>query len=58
MWQSQWSGRERLPDLVRVHLERDGPSSPDWPDLLVEPRAAMNSACLFDPATLACRRIR
>jgi len=58
MWQSQWSGRGRLPDLVRVHLERDSPSSPDWPDLLVEPRAAMNSACLFDPATLACRRIR
>jgi general secretion pathway protein J len=58
IWQAQWSGRDRLPDLVRIHLERDGPASSDWPDLLVEPRAAMNSACLYDAATLGCRRIR
>lgn len=58
VWQEQWSGRSRLPALVRIHLERDGPSSSDWPDLLVEPRAAMNSACLYDPATLGCRRIQ
>lgn len=58
VWQSAWSGRSRLPDLVRIHLERDGASPTDWPDLLVEPRAAMNSACLYDPTTFGCRRIR
>jgi len=57
-WQGQWSGRDRLPDLVRIHLERDRPSLPDLPDLLVEPKVAMNNACLYDPVTFGCRRIR
>jgi general secretion pathway protein J len=56
-WQEGWSGRDRLPDLVRVRIERDGASFPDWPAMTAEPRTAMNSACQYDPATLDCRRV-
>jgi general secretion pathway protein J len=58
IWQEEWTGRDRFPDLVRVSIERDNPSLPDWPVLSAEPRAAMSSACLYDPVTLDCRRVR
>jgi general secretion pathway protein J len=57
VWQEGWSGRDRLPDLVRVRVERDGASFPDWPTFTATPRAAMNSACLYDPVTLDCRKV-
>ena len=58
VWQRRWASRDRLPDLVRVRILRDDPSHPDWPVLVAAPRTAMNSACLYDPATLGCRRVR
>jgi general secretion pathway protein J len=55
-WQSTWTGRDRLPDLIRVRIERDRASLPDWPSLTAEPRAAISSACRYDAVTLGCRR--
>lgn len=43
-WQPHWLARARLPDLVRIRVERDG-SSPPWPDLIAEPRAAAALHC-------------
>jgi general secretion pathway protein J len=57
-WWERWSGYARLPELVRVHIERDDPVLPQWPDLVVETRATANTACLYDAAAGACRRFR
>jgi len=57
-WWERWSGNTTLPDLVRVHIERDNPALPQWPDLVVETRATANTACLYDAAAGACRRFR
>ena len=58
LWQRHWSGRSRLPDLVRVHIERDGPSGRGWPDVIAEPRAAVNLGCFDDAVAVGCRGAR
>jgi general secretion pathway protein J len=57
-WQPSWRTRDRLPSLIRVRIERDRASLPDWPDLTAEPMAVTSSACHYDPAVLGCRRMR
>lgn len=57
VWQRDWVGRDRLPALVRVAIERDEPAGGAWPEFFVAPRAAFNTACRFDRLALACRRI-
>ncbi|HEY1258693.1 MAG TPA: prepilin-type N-terminal cleavage/methylation domain-containing protein [Stellaceae bacterium] len=57
-WQKSWSGYAHLPDLVRVHFERDAATGPAWPDLLVAPRTTMNTACIYDAVAIGCRRVR
>jgi general secretion pathway protein J len=58
VWQSTWSERTRLPDLVRIRLERDGAAMPEWPELLAEPKGTMTTGCLYDPVSGDCRRIQ
>lgn len=58
LWQGHWSGRSRLPDLVRVHIERDSPSGRGWPDVMAEPRAAANFDCFDDAVAVSCRGSR
>jgi general secretion pathway protein J len=57
-WRPQWSGRSRLPELVRIRLERDDPRLPAWPELLARPTAGLTTSCLYDPVTGDCRRIQ
>jgi general secretion pathway protein J len=57
-WWEGWSGFTRLPDLVRVHIERDDPLLPQWPDLVIATRATANTACVYDAVAAACRRFR
>jgi general secretion pathway protein J len=57
-WLQHWSGYARLPELVRVHIERENSALPEWPDLLVETKTTMNSACIYDAVAANCRRIR
>jgi general secretion pathway protein J len=57
-WHPSWRARDRLPRLIRIHVERDRASLPDGPDITAEPMAAMNSGCRYDPAALGCRRTR
>jgi general secretion pathway protein J len=57
-WWEVWSGFTRLPDLVRVHIERDDPVLPQWPDLVIATRATANTACVYDAVAAACRRFR
>lgn len=57
-WQESWSGRTRLPDLVRVQIERDDAALPLWPGLVSAPMATATLACIYDPANGSCRRTR
>jgi general secretion pathway protein J len=57
-WWQRWSGYTRLPELVRVHIERDDPALPQWPDLDVATRATANIACVYDALAGGCRRFR
>lgn len=57
-WWQRWSGYTRLPELVRVHIERDDPVLPQWPDLVVATRATANTACVSDALAGICRRFR
>lgn len=57
-WQESWTGRRFLPELVRVHIERDDPMLPPWPDFVAGPMASSTPACLYDAVDASCRRIR
>jgi general secretion pathway protein J len=57
-WLESWKGFAHLPELVRVHIEREGPAGAAWPDLLVETKTSMNTACIYDAVAAACRRVR
>ncbi|HEY3912308.1 MAG TPA: prepilin-type N-terminal cleavage/methylation domain-containing protein [Stellaceae bacterium] len=57
-WHERWAEATTLPQLVRVHIERGDRSLPAWPDLIASPRAMINTACVFDPLTAGCRRLR
>lgn len=41
VWEASWRRTDRLPDLVRMRLRPRRASSPDWPELLVAPQAAL-----------------
>jgi general secretion pathway protein J len=58
IWQEAWTGRSSLPQMVRVRIERDDSRLPPWPDLVSQPRATTNPACVYDPVDTGCRRIR
>jgi general secretion pathway protein J len=57
-WLERWSGYTKLPELVRVHIERDDPAMPEWRDLVVATRATATTACVYDAGAAACRRFR
>jgi general secretion pathway protein J len=57
-WLSQWSGIDHLPELVRLHIERSGRTTAGWPDLLAAPRVTVNTACIYDPTNIGCRRVQ
>lgn len=57
-WLDRWTERASLPSLVRVHLEPADAELSRWPELMVELRATANTACVYDPGELTCRRIR
>ncbi len=56
-WQASWSGQQRLPELVRVHVDFADQAHPAWPDLVVGPRPTASPACLYDPVGTLCRRV-
>jgi general secretion pathway protein J len=58
VWQESWTDRRFLPEMVRVHIERDDPHLQSWPELVSEPRATADPACLYDPVEIGCRRMR
>ena len=55
-WQDHWTGRDRLPDLVRVAIIRDNAKLRAWPELVVATRVTANAACIYDAYSNGCRR--
>lgn len=53
-WHSRWEGRPQPPELVRVAITFRGGDSRVWPDLIVRPRATVNSACRIAKLTGRC----
>jgi general secretion pathway protein J len=54
-WLNSWTGHQRLPALVRVHLEFDASDRRRWPDLVVAPRVTDAANCIFDVVSQDCR---
>ena len=54
-WRSSWTERQRMPALVRVHVEFDHPDRRRWPDLIVAPRVTDDANCVFDVVSQGCR---
>jgi general secretion pathway protein J len=57
-WLDQWSDRDRLPELVRVAVQRDGDNLAAWPELVVATRITGNAGCVYDAQSATCRRTR
>ena len=54
-WSPTWANQTVLPDIVRVRIAFD-PNDPRWwPDLLVHPRATVDSLCLLNLSTHHCK---
>jgi general secretion pathway protein J len=54
-WRNSWTERQRLPALVRVHVEFDPGDRRRWPDLVIAPRITDDANCTFDVVSQNCR---
>lgn len=53
-WQGVWNGRPQPPELVRVSITFRSGDGRVWPDLIVRPRATVNTACRIAKLTGRC----
>lgn len=53
-WQNFWLDRPQPPALVRVRLSFAQGDTRRWPDLIIRPRASVNTACRIERATGRC----
>ena len=54
-WQSSWRGRADLPRAIRVRLAFEPGDPRRWPELIVQPRADIDSGCYLNPMTHRCK---
>ena len=54
-WTDTWTGRERMPALIRVRVAFP-PGAGRWPDLIVRPAIDRAANCIYDPVSFECRR--
>lgn len=55
VWHANWSDRQTMPLLVRVHVEFPKGDARSWPELVVAPRIFADANCVYDPANRNCR---
>lgn len=58
VWVDQWIDRDRLPQLVRVEIQREGNNLAAWPELVVATRVTGNAGCIYDALRSTCQRMR
>ena len=54
-WRPTWYDNTSLPQLVRVRLAFEPGDARVWPDLLIHPRATIDTACLLNTITHRCK---
>jgi general secretion pathway protein J len=54
-WRSDWRNRAVPPELVRIRVVFEPGDPRIWPDLIVRPRATIDTACSLSIATHVCR---
>ncbi len=54
-WRPVWHDNAVLPELIRVRLAFEPGDPRLWPDLIVRPRATIDSACLLNTITHRCK---
>ncbi len=54
-WRPVWHDNPVLPELIRVRLAFEPGDPRLWPDLVVQPRATIDSACLLSTITHRCK---
>jgi general secretion pathway protein J len=54
-WRDDWIGRMELPRLIRITVTFDATDRRRWPELTLEPRIAVDVACVLDALTKRCR---
>jgi general secretion pathway protein J len=57
-WHDDWSGQTELPRAIAITIADGDERRGIWPALIVEPRANGNTACLYDPSDIECRRVQ
>ena len=54
-WQRQWRDQPILPQVIRVRVVFEPGDPRQWPDLMVHPRATIDSSCLLNTFTHRCK---
>jgi len=54
-WRSTWTEQTLPPELIRVRIDFESGDPRVWPDLIVRPRATMDSGCILSASTSHCR---
>jgi general secretion pathway protein J len=54
-WRSAWRDQPLPPELVRIRVEFEPGDRRAWPDLIVHPRATIDTACSISISTHLCR---
>jgi type II secretory pathway pseudopilin PulG len=55
LWRGEWRNEPKLPDIVRIHVDLMPSDRRWWPDLMIRPRATIDSGCLLDRITHHCK---
>jgi general secretion pathway protein J len=54
-WRPSWRFQPTPPELVRVRVAFDARDARRWPDLIIRPRATIDSACILSPLSGRCK---
>jgi general secretion pathway protein J len=53
-WRSDWRNQPDLPQLIRLRVALAG-TEHAWPELIIHPRLSVDTGCVYDPVSRACR---
>ncbi|HXU99198.1 MAG TPA: hypothetical protein VG166_01715 [Caulobacteraceae bacterium] len=54
-WRPDWADQALLPQAIRIRLRFQVGDRRSWPDLIVHPRATVDTACSLDPISHDCK---
>lgn len=54
-WHASWRNQRTAPSLIRIRVALKGGGNTPWPEMIVAPRIAADSGCIYDAVTKFCR---